>query len=101
MNLGSALKSGASLQIRECARPTLSRHAPVLSRPTSPGHLPEKLLASRSDESPDAPSAGTPLFYFGRPVLLQEHIVYPRVDDAQGARRRGSQRRPDRALPKV
>ena len=44
---------------RENVRPRLSRQAPVLSSPTSPGHWPEKLLASSSGLSlPTTPSVG-------------------------------------------
>ena len=57
MNSSSALKSGASVQTREKRRPSISRQAPVLSSPTSPGHCPEKLLASKSGLSlPITPS---------------------------------------------
>jgi hypothetical protein len=48
MNAGSAVQSGASVHTRENGRRSISRHAPVLSSPTRPGHRPEKLLASSS-----------------------------------------------------
>jgi hypothetical protein len=41
MNVASAVQSAASVNARENGRPRLSREAPVLSRPTSPGHRPE------------------------------------------------------------
>ena len=57
MNASSAVQSSASLHTRENLRPRLSRQAPVLSRPTSPGHCPEKLLASSNGLSlPTTPS---------------------------------------------
>src|ERR1035438_9143148 len=57
MNVLSEGQSFESVQIREKGRPRLSRDAPVLSSPTSPGHCPEKLLANSSGESlPTTPS---------------------------------------------
>ena len=57
MKASSAVQSAASVQTRENGRPRLSRHAPVLSIPTRPGHWPEKLLASSSGLSfPTTPS---------------------------------------------
>ena len=46
MNVASAAQSGASVQMREAARPTLSSEAPVFRRATSPGQVPEKFDAS-------------------------------------------------------
>ncbi len=57
MNASSFVQSSASVQTREHFRPTLSRQAPVFSRPTKPGHWPEKLLASSNGLSlPTTPS---------------------------------------------
>jgi len=57
MKASSRLQSLASVQMRLARRPTLSRQAAVFSRPTSPGQVPEKLLASSSGESlPTTPS---------------------------------------------
>ncbi len=53
----SAVQSGASDQMREAWRPTLSSEAPVLSKATSPGQVPEKFDASKSGLSlPTTPS---------------------------------------------
>ena len=57
MNASSRVQSSASVQTRENGRFTLSRQAPVLSRPTRPGQVPEKLLARSSGLSlPTTPS---------------------------------------------
>jgi hypothetical protein len=57
MNVASVVQSSASVQAREKGLFRLSRQAPVFSSPTSPGHLPEKLLARSSGLSlPTTPS---------------------------------------------
>ena len=57
MKRASAVQSGASVQTREAGRPTLSSDAPVLSRATSPGQVPEKFDARSSGLSlPTTPS---------------------------------------------
>ena len=57
MNRASAVQSGASVQTREVDLPTLSSEAPVLSKATSPGHVPEKFEAMSSGLSlPTTPS---------------------------------------------
>ena len=44
----SFVQSEAEVQMRENSRSTLARQAPVLRSATSPGQVPEKLLARRS-----------------------------------------------------
>ncbi len=57
MKRASAVQSGASVQARDAARPTLSSEAPVFKRATRPGQVPEKFDASRSGLSfPTTPS---------------------------------------------
>jgi len=57
MNCGSAVQSFAAVQIRDAVRPTLSSEAPVLSKATSPGQVPEKFEAISSGLSlPTTPS---------------------------------------------
>ena len=57
MNRASAVQSGASVQTRDAERPTLSSDAPVFSRATSPGQVPEKFEArSRGFSLPTTPS---------------------------------------------
>ena len=57
MNGASAVQSGASVQTREAARPTLSSEAPVFRRATRPGQVPEKFEARSSGLSlPTTPS---------------------------------------------
>ena len=57
MNALSAVQSGASVQMRDAGRPTLSSEAPGIESATSPGHVPEKLEASKSGLSlPTTPS---------------------------------------------
>ena len=59
MKASSCVQSGASVQARENGRPSISRHAPVFSSPTSPGQGPEKLVARSSGLSlPTTPSHG-------------------------------------------
>ena len=57
MNVASFVQFGAAVQMRLNRRLRLSRQAPVFSRATRPGQVPEKLLASSSGLSlPTTPS---------------------------------------------
>ena len=57
MNAASAAQSGASVQMRDVARPTLSSDAPVFRSATRPGQVPEKFEAkSKGLSLPTTPS---------------------------------------------